>query len=125
MQEAAMLALIGLVGVSLVPTPAQPMPSAAQPIVVEGRDTRQLASDYVDKLLPPTMGLELGRFEQPVCPKVLGLSEPYEKQVIDRIRQVAKATGIDVAKDGCTPNLVIMTAPDKRAMMATLRKSRP
>lgn len=101
---------------------AQPQ---AVPIVVEGRDTRQTATEYVEKLLPSAIGSELGRFEDPVCPKVIGLSEPFATQVIDRIRQVAKATNIGVARSSCTPNLLLITTRDKGEMIDVLRKSRP
>jgi hypothetical protein len=118
-----------LFALMLAAAPAQPQTPANPPtsdqIVVQGRDTQQTATDYVNKLLPATAGAEIGRFEEPVCPKVIGLAEPYNTQVTDRIRQVGKATNIDVAAGACTPNLLIITAPDKKLAIEQLRKARP
>lgn len=100
-------------------------PSPNDQIVVEGRQIKQSAAEYVNQLLPSAVGSQFGRFEEPVCPKVIGLAEPYNSQVVDRVRRVAKAANIDVAATGCTPNLVIITAADKRSMIDVLRKSRP
>jgi hypothetical protein len=121
-----MLALIAALAVA---APAQPQGtpsgSSSNEIVVEGRAAKQAAAEYVDKLLPAAIGSEIGRFEDRICPKVIGLTEPYKTQVTDRIRQVAKATNIAVAAEACTPNLVVIIAAAKRAMIDTLRKSRP
>lgn len=119
-----LVVIAALAAASMQPQVAS-TPSPEDQIVVEGRQTKQTATEYVDQLLPTAMGSEIGRFEEPVCPKVIGLAEPYNTQVIDRIRRVAKASNIDVAATGCTPNLVIITAADKRAMIDVLRKSRP
>src|SRR3954451_15191403 len=104
--EFAMLALIAALAVASTQPLAASNPSPSDQIVVEGRTFKETATDYIDKLIPATMGLQLGRFEEPICPKVMGLAEPYNKQVIDRVREVAKATSIGAAGDGCTPNLV-------------------
>ncbi len=120
-----MLALIVIAALAQTSVPASPNAAASEQIVVEGRKTSESATDYVDKLLPTAIGSEIGRFDGAVCPKIIGLAEPYNSEVVDRIRRVAKATNIDVAAAGCTPNLVIITASDKRAMIDTLHKSRP
>lgn len=120
-----MLALIALAATLQVQPQSSPSASATEQIVVQGRDTKESATDYVEKLLPTSVGSEIGRFEGAVCPKVMGLAEPYNSQVVDRIRRVANATNIDVGSAGCTPNLLIITAADKRAMIDLLRKSHP
>src|SRR4051794_24252530 len=103
--EFAMFGSIVLLAASL----AQPQPSSdtptSVPIMVEGRDPRQTATDYVDRLLPPTgREAQFGRFEEPLCPKAIGLADDLAAQVADRIRQVARATNIQVAGGRCTPN---------------------
>lgn len=120
-----MFGSIALLAMGLAQPQTAPNPSSPDPIVVEGRDRRQTAADYVDKLLPSAMGAEIGRFEDALCPKVIGLAEPYNAQVIARIREVAKATSIDLASGDCVPNLVIVTARDKRALIDSLRRSHP
>jgi hypothetical protein len=125
-----MSALLGLL-FAVSSTAAQPQQShpgspATDAIVVEGRRTEETANDYVDKLLP-ALGTEaqFGRFEDPLCPKAIGLTDDLAAQVADRVRQVARAANIPVAGRSCTPNLLIIAAADKKAMIETLRKSRP
>jgi hypothetical protein len=120
--EFAMLALFAAAAIASTQPQA---PSTADPIVVEGRTFKETATDYLDKLIPANIGLQLGRFDQPICPKVMGLAEPYNTQVVDRVREVAKATSIGAAGPGCTPNLVIISAADKKAMIAALQRTRP
>jgi len=105
------------------PPAAQLLPN--QPIIVEGRDLRDRASDYVDKMLPTTFAGQFGRYEDPICVKTVGLTEPLSREVIDRMQLVAKTVGVEVDNPSCTPNLILITTPDKRALIATLRKSRP
>lgn len=100
-------------------------PPAAEPIVVEGRDTRARASDYVDKVLPTTFAGQFGRYEDPLCPKIVGLADTLGSQVAARIRLVARFANIEVAPKSCTPNLIVIVAPDKKSMIETMRKSRP
>jgi len=96
-----------------------------EPIIVEGRDVRERASDYVDKVLPTTFAGQFGRFEQGLCPKAIGVNDALGKEITDRIRKVAKAANMDVADSPCTPNLIIITAANKKGMISALRKSRP
>lgn len=120
-----MLAAIAALAVASTQPQVTSPPSPNDQIVVEGRQTKQSAAEYVNQLLPSAVGSQIGRFEEPVCPKVIGLAEPYNGQVVDRVRKVATATNIDVAPAGCTPNLIIITAAEKRAMIDVLRRSRP
>jgi DNA-binding ferritin-like protein (Dps family) len=125
-----MSALLGLLfavsSTAAQPQQSHPGSSAADTIVVEGRRTKETANEYIDKLLP-ALGTEaqFGRFEDPLCPKAIGLTDDLAAQVADRVRQVARAANIRVAAGSCTPNLLIIAAADKKAMIETLRKSRP
>lgn len=120
-----MLASIALMAAAVAQPQNTPAANPTEQIVVEGRDIKESATDYVEKLLPAAVGSEIGRFDGAVCPKVIGLAEPYNRQVVERIRRVANATNIDVGAAGCTPNLLIITAADKRATIDALRKSHP
>ena len=98
---------------------------ANDPIVVEGRNPRDRAADYVDKVLPASFGGQFGRYEHPLCPKAIGVSGALARDVTDRIRRVATASDIEVAGETCEPNLIVIAAPDKKAMIGALQKSRP
>ena len=75
-------------------------------IVVEGVKNRdQQIRQFIRQLTPaPTRG-QLGRFEMPVCPTVLGIAEAQADVVANRMRTVAKAAGIPVARPGCITNI--------------------
>ena len=123
-----MSALLGLLFAvsSTAAQPQHPGSSAADTIVVEGRRTKETANEYIDKLLP-ALGTEaqFGRFEDPLCPKAIGLTDDLAAQVADRVRQVARAANIRVAAGSCTPNLLIIAAADKKAMIETLQRAAP
>jgi hypothetical protein len=100
-------------------------PAGDQPIVVEGvRDTKRRASDYLDKVLPPVWDAQIGRFEDPLCPKVVGLPGRLRDEVIGRIAQVAGVARIPVNAARCTPNLLIIVVDDKKALIEGMRRGK-
>ena len=80
---------------------AQPQPESND-IVVEGRlNPHKQIRDFVKELTPAHVGAQLGRFVQPVCPRVVGLSDAENALVEARIRKVAASVGAPVASPGC------------------------
>ena len=64
------------------PQQAQSTSGASQPIVVEGRPTKETANEYVDKLLPAAGNdAQFGRFESPHRSEVT-LENALSKQFI-------------------------------------------
>lgn len=114
----------GLAALNATVAQAAPPPSD-QAIVVEGtRDARHRATDYLDKVLPPVWDAQIGRFEDPLCPKVVGLPDALKDQVIGRIAQVAEVAGIPVNASKCTPNLLIIVVDDKKALIEGMRREK-
>jgi hypothetical protein len=111
---------------ALTPTTVQAdAPSADQAIVIQGtRDVRHRATDYLDKVLPPVWDAAIGRFEDPLCPRIVGLPEALKNEVLVRIAQVAKVAGVPVNPARCTPNLLIIVVDDKKALIEGMRKHR-
>ncbi len=107
-------------------TPPAPAQTDSRAIVVEGtRDPRRRASDYLDKVLPPTMDEQIGRFEDPLCPKVVGLPDNLKDEVLARISQVAAVAHIAVDGGGrCASNLLIIVVDDKKALIEGMRHSK-
>ena len=99
---------------------AEPSSSSA-PIVVEGaRNRDQQIKAFIKDMTPaPTRG-QLGRFELPVCPVVLGIAETQARAVEQRMRTVAKAAGLAVAKPGCLTNMAVLVGPSKAALLKEL-----
>jgi hypothetical protein len=101
----------------------QPAPTDSQAIVVEGtRDPKRRANDYLDKVLPSAFDAQIGRFEDPLCPKVVGLPDNLRDEVLRRISQVAAVADIRVDAAGCTSNLLIIVVDDKKALIEGMRR---
>lgn len=104
------------------PTAAQPPASGGEAIVVIGqKDDRKAVSDFVRALTPVTSSGQLSRFEHSVCPAVFGLAPAQRTAVETRIRLVAKTVGIVVGGEHCAPNIVVIVASDRNAVLKELR----
>lgn len=108
---------------SATATPSPPAPDDT--IVVTGnRLPRVDDRSAILAMSPPHQG-QMARFEQPVCPHVIGLSAAYAAVVTDHVRATARKADIPVAKSRCKPNLLIAVADDPHAFIAALRKDYP
>lgn len=104
------------------PAPTPPRTSDSQAIVVQGtRDQGRAASDYIDKVLPAGFDAAIGRFEEPLCPQIVGLPDALRDQVLGRIAEVAEAANIRINPDKCTPNMLIVIVDDKKALIEGMR----
>jgi hypothetical protein len=118
-----------LLALALAAASAPPASIEASPqsdaIVIQGvRDTRSRATQYVDDILPVGFDTQFGRYQDPICAKTIGLPEPLQQEVLDRIRKVATAAKIDIGKAGCSPNLLLVVIADKKAIIDGMRKER-
>jgi hypothetical protein len=68
---------------------------------------------------------QIARFQDPVCPLVVGL--PMDaRQVVEReIRSVASRVGARVAGAKCDANLILILSGDGKAMFSDIRDKRP
>ena len=121
-----MLAAAFSVGAVSVGAAAPATPSeSSQTIVVEGlRDRRKPANDYLDKVIPPVFDAQLGRFEDRLCPSVIGLPDNLKGEVMARLRQVAAAAAVPLASGHCTANLMLIVVDDKKAMIEGMRREK-
>jgi hypothetical protein len=126
-------AVLALAMVHIMPAVGQTTESAAihhDDIVVVGRDERDRDKQIHNFVrgLTVTPGTDpLGRFDrEEVCPQAAGLPPQYNRAIADRIRQVATAARISLAKEDCRyPNALVIFASNKLAMIAALRKRYP
>ena len=102
----------------------QPSPPADQtPIVVTGdKVSNDAIRTFVRDLTRARSNAQLRRFEHSVCPLALGLPQEQRDVVENRIRLVANEVGISVANPKCAPNLLLIVAADKPAVMEELRR---
>ncbi len=67
----------------------------------------------------------LARFEDYLCPGIMGLAADQASLMIDRIRDNAYDFGIRLHEDGCDANFIIMFVPDSQAAMAEMMERQP
>lgn len=108
-------------------------PVAAEPvIVVEGQrktdaEIRNEASAFVKAVAAPAGASDqLARWNQPICPKVLGGTEAETALVLDRIRAIATEAGIRQSKaKTCAPNILVAYTHDPSGVVETFLQKRP
>jgi hypothetical protein len=93
--------------------------------VVEGsRSPKRQANDYLDKVMPPLFDAEFGRFDDPLCPKIIGLPENLRLEVLGRVAQVAEVARIRVNPSVCTANFLIIVVDDKKALIEGMKRGK-
>lgn len=118
-----LLALVCVAAASAAPAQVQPQ---GEDIVVQGRtNPKKQIHDFVKELTPARNGMQLGRFVQPACPRVVGLSDAENALVEARMRKVAEASGAPVAKGKCAVNIYVLVGGDKRETIEGIRKQFP
>lgn len=93
-------------------------------VVIGTRDTGETASDFVRQITVETDD-QIAKFSDDICPASFGMPATYNEEIVGRVRQVAQATGIGVARVGCRPNVVIITADDTGEFIRRLHDERP
>ena len=64
------------------------------------------------------------RFTLPVCPGVYGLAPQQAAFVSQRMRQIATAAGISLAKQPCDPNAIVIVASNKAQTIRGLEEKK-
>lgn len=81
------------------------------------RQARQITADRNLRNQP------LARFEEPICPGVIGLPLDLAGPIVVRVRAVANAIGIDTADESdCRPNIIIAFTGDGKADLKEIAK---
>jgi hypothetical protein len=96
-------------------------------IVVEGiKDREKRLQNFVKDLTPSTLTYnQLARWELPVCPAAFGLTREQRSVVVDRMRSLARAVDVPLARPGCDPNVIIIVTSNKSALLSALYKKHP
>lgn len=110
------------------PAAASPStPPRSQPddeiLVVGQRNPADAARDFVRSLALPSGNKQLARFYEPVCPYVAGLQDSSNALVVQRMRKVAAAAGMKVAKEPCKANALLFVVRDKAKLLQAWLKS--
>lgn len=99
-----------------------------QDVVVEGRTERErqrAAETFVRQVAPAPVQGQLGRWYQPICPTVMGMSEELNARVAARIRAVAAEVGAPVAKSECAGNILVAFSANAAAQFEEIRRDKP
>ena len=67
----------------------------------------------------------LPRYWSPVCPGVAGLRADYAMAMIGRMRDTIARLEIPLAKEDCSPNLVVAFEQDGRTLLTDLQRDKP
>jgi hypothetical protein len=111
---------------ALAQDPQQAQGDDGQDIIVQGSpNPKATINRFVKELTPAPIGAQLGRFLEPVCPRVLGLPAGQDALVEARMRRIAAAVGAPVARPKCTVNLYVLVGGDKAEIIDGLKAKFP
>lgn len=121
---ALLLAALGAPEEALAQDPLKP--SDGEQIVVTGnRDVKREIRDFVGALTPAPIRGQLSRFEWEVCPGALGVAPGQKEKLVTRMRRVAKAATIPLAREACKPNVLLVVTEDKKKFIEALSSRYP
>lgn len=108
------------------PEPPETSQQSSAEIVVEGvRQQRERVRQFIKALDDvPSFG-QIGKFHSPVCPAVMGLPDAQAGMVAERMKRVAQAAGIRIAKGKCAPNVLLITSVDKGSAISAMYRKYP
>lgn len=99
--------------------------SPNEPIIIEGTaDAQKQIDRFIKNLTPAPIHGQLGRFETDVCPIAVGLAREQNDLIAERMRRVADAAGMPVAKSNCRPNVILIVTNNKAALIERLLRER-
>ena len=122
--------LAAVTALMLIAPAASADPAGDTPITVTGTryspaEAQARATAFVKAVLPlPAYG-QYGRWTVPVCLKLTGITEPAASVVAARVRAVAVAAGIAIARPGCRANLNIIFSEDGARTASVILRRRP
>lgn len=93
-------------------------------IIVTGtRNLKEPAQKFVKTVTVET-DEQIAKFQNEVCPAVYGMPQAYVDVIVDRMRTVARDSGLPVADKDCGPNVIVMVADDARDLVNMMRTER-
>lgn len=110
--------------------PSVPQADPAESIIVTGtrstpEETRRRAVEFVRGAGVATSQRSVARWEDPVCPRALGLQPTYAGMVEEKLRTIAEAAGIGVAREPCRPNILVSFVADAGATVRAVAARAP
>jgi hypothetical protein len=100
-------------------------PTAADIVVTAARQTDTATVQRYVREVSPTANGQLATMRDPVCPAVFGLPGEYGQRVVRRIRAIAGQAGMEVAPEGCSPNVTLIVANNSVRAIQEMQRQRP
>lgn len=113
--------LVALASSTLQATLPQAAPNGDEVVVTGHVDAIER---FVEGLTVAAEYDQLSRWQEEVCPRVIGASASQAGFVTSRLERLAVRFGVPYAKAGCRPNLLIAFTPDADAVARTLATRR-
>jgi hypothetical protein len=105
--------------------PGLPAERSPEPeIVVTGRGIEAL-DRYVEELTEVRPGGQLARWNDPVCPRAVGLEAGQNAYLAARVASVARELRIPVERGACRPNILIVVTGEADAFARLLLQKHP
>jgi hypothetical protein len=106
---------------------AQPAAKPVENITVTGARTRQAIEGFVQSLATPTRATgKAARWEDGVCPVLVGLKHQFATFITLRVKDVAAQVGAPVnTKAGCIPNIAIVFTTRPQGLLDSMKKKQP
>jgi hypothetical protein len=105
--------------------PAAPQPDTSEIVVQGTRIGKQQIRDFVKSVTDVPYGGQVARFHAAACPSAVGLSPAFNAAVVERMRKVASAAGVRLARPPCTPNVFLIVTSDKTSAIEALEQKYP
>lgn len=94
-------------------------------IVVTGAKKKKEIAQALKKLLEPTGREQLARFEDKVCPMVIGMPRDWTATMTRMIRENIAAVGGKLEPAGCKPNALAIFIDQPRELVDALHEAEP
>lgn len=94
-------------------------------IVVTGAKKKKEIAQALKKLIEPTGREQLARFEDKVCPMVIGMPRDWTATMTRAIRDNITAVGGKLEAPGCKPNALAIFIDQPRELVAALHDAEP
>lgn len=102
---------------------AERQAETGEAIVVQGQ--RREIAKALRKLIEPADSEQLARFEDAVCPMVIGMPRDWTGRLTRMIRDNVAAVGGKVGKPGCTVNAAVIFIDQPLELVRALAKEEP
>lgn len=94
-------------------------------IIVTGEKKKKEIAQVLKKLIEPTGREQLARFEDKVCPMVIGMPRDWTARMTRMIRDNIAAVGGKLEPAGCKPNALAIFIDQPRELVDALHESEP